>query len=125
MKTIADLVKIAEADGWKIDYELNDSGNSYIYLNQDSPAGQDFQVELVFDGSAEPTKQFTEGFIEALAKYIEEYDVCYETYIWLDSSGHGKNGAPDDMMDVYNDMLECKKMMETLLADWRTALANK
>ena len=39
-----------------------------------------------------------------LYTWFDNYDVSYETYIWLDDSGHGSNGAPYDMKDVYEDM---------------------
>ena len=38
-----------------------------------------------------------------------------EAYIWLDDSGHGKNGAPHDMKDVYEDMEACKSMLGELV----------
>jgi len=38
-----------------------------------------------------------------------------EAYLWLDSNGHGKNGAPYRMRDVLDDMEEAEKMIETLL----------
>lgn len=37
-----------------------------------------------------------------------DFDVSEETYLWLDHSGHGQNGAPYDMRDCYNDMEACK-----------------
>lgn len=38
-----------------------------------------------------------------------------EAYLWLDSNGHGKNGAPYRMRDVLDDMEEAEKMIEALL----------
>ena len=35
-----------------------------------------------------------------------------ETYDWLDNTGHGKNGAPYDRADVYNDMSACQEYIE-------------
>lgn len=40
--------------------------------------------------------------------------MSYETYIWLDDTGHGRNGAPYDMIDVYNDMLWWRNSLEEL-----------
>lgn len=44
-----------------------------------------------------------------LADYINDFDVSYETYLWLDECGHGKNGAPYDMKDVYENVLQNNK----------------
>lgn len=44
----------------------------------------------------------------------KEYDVSYETYLWLDDEGHGSNGAPYDMKDVYEDMEWWKDSLENL-----------
>lgn len=47
-------------------------------------------------------------------KRHENFDVSEETYTCLDHSGHGINGAPYDMRDVYNDMEECQDEIEKL-----------
>ena len=49
-----------------------------------------------------------------LRDYINDFDVSYEAYLWLDDTGHGRNGAPYEMIDVYEDMEECLHNMEEL-----------
>lgn len=44
----------------------------------------------------------------------QNYDGGYAAYLWLDNTGHGLNGAPYDMKDVYEDMEACKKMVYEL-----------
>ena len=51
---------------------------------------------------------------DKLREYYDNYDPNYETYLWLDESGHGKNGAPYEMIDVYNDMKACEEMIDKL-----------
>jgi hypothetical protein len=46
--------------------------------------------------------------------YLSDYDVSYETYLWLDNYGHGKNGAPDDMKECYEHFEKCKDEIEDL-----------
>ena len=46
--------------------------------------------------------------MQAKQRY-ESFDVSEEAYLWLDNSGHGKNGAPYDMKDVYEDIEEAKE----------------
>ena len=49
-----------------------------------------------------------------LFRYYDSFDVSAEAYFWLDSSGHGTNGSPYDMRDVYNDIEECVGFAEEL-----------
>lgn len=55
-----------------------------------------------FEESQVPAKN-TQRFIWALQAAAHEYDVCYQTYLCLDTTGHGKNGYPYDMKDCYDD----------------------
>lgn len=57
-----------------------------------TPAGHDYFLE--FDG---------EDKLIALQREVNYFDISEEAYLWLDSSGHGTNGAPYDMRDVYED----------------------
>ena len=104
MKKINKMVEIAKNLGWSVRVE----GNGFS-LQQFSPAGQDFNIEIeaedIFD------------FIAELKYKYEGFDVSTETYLWLDNEGHGTNGAPYDMKDLYEDMEECKKMMSDLLEE--------
>ena len=55
------------------------------------------------------------SLIEHLEDYYEDIDVDYETYIWLDQWGHGKNGAPYRLRAVLEDSEAIEKMVEVLL----------
>lgn len=55
------------------------------------------------------------SLIENIEEYYEGFDVDYETYIWLDQFGHGRNGAPYRMRAVLEDMEATEKMIEELL----------
>lgn len=50
-----------------------------------------------------------------MTEYIEGFDVDEETYLWLDSDGHGKNGAPYRIREVLDDMEVAERMMNDLL----------
>ena len=41
-----------------------------------------------------------------------DYDVSYETYLWLDNTGHGKNGAPYELEDVLEDIKACEQYIK-------------
>ena len=93
-----ELTDIIESHEWSIDYE--DDGT--IYLSKYSPAGQDFgfYIEKV---------ESIEEFADKIYDQYNEYDVSEAAYLWLDSDGHGKDGAPYDMKDVYEDMEACEQ----------------
>ena len=93
-----ELTDIIEKHEWSIDYE--DDGT--IYFSKYSPAGQDFgfYVESV---------NTLEELADKVYDQYNEYDVSEAAYLWLDDSGHGKNGAPYDMEDVYKDMEACEQ----------------
>lgn len=87
---------------WMVDVDEN-----YCGFSKYSPRGQDFCVEI---SSIDP-----EEIIKGLRCRIEDFDCSYETYLWLDSTGHGTNGAPYDMKELYEDMEACLTNMEELL----------
>ncbi|MFW5890751.1 MAG: hypothetical protein ACOCUI_00875 [bacterium] len=101
-KKFDEIFEIADNLQWGIiinDNEFN--------LQKYSQAGQDFNLHI--------TANNTDEFISELKSKYENFDVSEETYLWLDNTGHGKNGAPYDMKDVYEDMESCKEMMLELL----------
>lgn len=70
-----------------------------------SPAGQDFS----FEEKMEDNNVY--ALLNDIKNYYNRYDCSYEAYVWLDNTGHGANGAPYDMKDVYEDMEACQKMI--------------
>ena len=56
-------------------------------------------------------------FINLCKKISEIYlnfDASHETYLWLDDRGHGMNGAPYDMSDVYDSIKEYEGKIKIL-----------
>ena len=111
MLTIERFVAIAEELGWRVSEEDKENEKEFVFA-QYSDAGQDFSVELTIRNND------AKSLINELSRYVSDFDVSEETYKWLDHTGHGKNGAPYDMIDVYKDMEECVEMMEELLSYW-------
>lgn len=70
-----------------------------ISLQIFSPAGQDCNLEFDKD----ECRDF-DAFADEIYDRYENYDVSAETMLWLDSEGHGKNGAPYEMKAVLKDM---------------------
>ena len=102
---IEKVAEIAEGLGWTVTVEDN-----IITFQRYSGCGQDFSFEL---DVSETSDEFTDN----LYSYYSDFDVSRETYLWLDESGHGTNGAPYDMIDVYNDMKECEEAIHDLWSE--------
>lgn len=56
--------------------------------------------------------------IDAVNIIYENYDVDYETYIWLGKDGHGANGAPYHIKDILDD----KQLVEDSLYELKYKL---
>lgn len=97
---------IAEELGWTVTWNKNNDGTKFVMFRHYSPAGQDFNVELEYKILGE--------IKDKLREYYDSYDPSYEASLWLDDNGHGKNGAPYEMIDVYNDMKACEEMIDKL-----------
>lgn len=103
--TKAKIEKISKNLGWSIDWYKQDNGK-YVTFSKYSPYGQDFSFEVFYDNLDE--------LADKIYEYYDNYDPSEEASHWLDKSGHGKNGAPYEMGDVYKDMCDCQNMVEEL-----------
>ena len=114
-KKFGKIYEIAEREGWQASYEYSDKKETMVNFSFEkySPAGQDFYFEVSVPNK-EDEDTFYKNVAEAIGKYWEGFDVCYETYIWLDETGHGRNGAPYDMKELYEDMQACADMIHNL-----------
>ena len=116
-KRFEKIYEIAERNGWQADcYYVNNETEVCFSFEKYSPAGQDFYFSVSVPNE-EDEDTFYDNVADAIYTYFEGFDVSYETYIWLDEEGHGKNGAPYDMSDVYKDTESCEKMIDDL---WRS-----
>ena len=97
------LIEAIEADDWTITtYE-----DGFVMFSKFSPAGQDFFIEM------EMPDNLGDLYDEIMEQY-ENYDPSEEAYLWLDNTGHGNNGAPHEMGDVYKDMVACENYIHEL-----------
>lgn len=100
-KFIKQIIDVAEDLDWSVNVDDNE-----LEFSKSSPAGQDFNFSITADNLEEA--------IEKINERCDNFDCSEETYLWLDDTGHGTNGAPYDMKDVYEDMESCLEMMEEL-----------
>lgn len=100
-KDIKRIIQVSEKLGWSVE-----TSNNEIAFQKYSPAGQDFNITIVGDD--------LENIIDELQNRCDNFDCSEETYLWLDNTGHGTNGAPYNMKDLYEDMEACLEMMQEL-----------
>ena len=110
-KDIEKLIEYIKRYNWWVQEEEVNEDYTILMIGKYSPAGQDFSITV------EAEENSVYSFLDNLYDRYSDFDVSYEAYIWLDSSGHGKNGAPYDMKDLYEDMEWCEK---EILELWRS-----
>lgn len=118
-KKFEKICRIANSEGWTLDYSYTDEKETEIMFSFEkySPAGREYYFEVsVPNVDDETTLLYNVSY--AIDMYWEYFDVSYETYIWLDENGHGKNGAPRNMKDVYEDTKSCEKMVHELASSF-------
>lgn len=108
-QTLDEIIKVAENNGWRVDTDEQSKGDIELTFYQYSPAGQDFSFYITLDKDDN-----IRDCAQAVYEYYEAYEPEAETMLWLDSDGHGKNGAPYHMKDLLEDMEACEKMLEDL-----------
>lgn len=111
MNNVMDLIiRCAETDGWNVDTETNHARQKTEFtFSKYTPAGQDFSFSVTMQDDD------LDSLIGNIKEYYDNFDVDEEAYLWLDETGHGKNGAPYRMKDVVEDMEEAEKMIDRLL----------
>ena len=76
--------------------------NDTVTFYKTAPNGLDFSFEVdIGDDINDFSRNINNTFMN--------YDVSYETYLWLDNTGHGKNGAPYELEDVLEDIKDCEQ----------------
>ena len=110
-EVIAEVIKIAEENGFSVDVynQCEDDGEYCLEFGKNSDSGRDFAFDIFFN-----TLSDISDIADKIYEYYDDFDVSYETYIWLDNFGHGTNGAPYDMLDAYNDTKQCEGFIEEL-----------
>ena len=107
---INNIIEVAEKEGFKVSiYNCTNNSSYGIEFYKMSSQGRDFGFEITMESGMDE-----HDVAMLIDDYFESFDVSYETYIWLDNEGHGKNGAPYDMLDCYNDTKQCEKFIEEL-----------
>lgn len=102
------IIRWMEIAGWTVNRRETNANICYEISKLTPARGDDYIV-------IEIKEDREDLFIQELKGWIRSYDISEETYIWLDGFGHGENGAPYDMMDVYMDKKAFLGVAEKLL----------
>ena len=89
-----------------MDWNVEEEDTNCYNLQRFSSEGQDFNISVKGIDM--------DDFLHNLYEAYENFDVSTEAMLWLDSEGHGCNGAPYEMIDVYNDFEECRQKIDEL-----------
>lgn len=106
--TLEDKIKlINDWNDWSAQVVERNGDTIVCEFQKRSPAGQGFSFNIWTDDDGS-------SLAHDIFEYYENFDVSSEAYLWLDCTGHGMNGAPYDMKDVYEDMEACAEMVKEL-----------
>lgn len=93
------FIKIAESLGWSVTKDRHD-----IELQFYTDYGQDFSFSV----------NRNEDYVKQVYDYYNSFDPDEEALLWVDDSGHGKNGAPYRLTDIITDMEEVENKLGKL-----------
>lgn len=103
--------EVAEGHGWDAILTRIEGSPSVASFYR-SIEGKDAGFELTLDDGED-----AERLVELANEYVEGFDVDYETYLWLDKTGHGANGAPYHIKDILRTNEMVLTEMEILVND--------
>lgn len=96
------IEKAGREDGWTTCFDIDG-----VILERKAPSWTIFTVNLNADSLT--------GMIQELDLFVQDFDVSEATYQALDETGHGKDGAPYELIDVWTDIFDCRQKSCKLL----------
>lgn len=101
-----EIVNIVKNEGFSYDGKISKQDNDYyVEIFQGTPLGEDWFEIIWFDGSKE-------GFVEAVRKRANDFDVDEEVDIWIPC--RGENGCPSSIEALVEDTKWKKEQIEKL-----------
>lgn len=102
------IIKVIENNGFGCHAVMEHDNKFYIELYQYTPAGEDWNVIIWFDGS-------DNDFINSFTRYSETFDVDEEVEVLVES--RGKYGVPSSISVLVKDAEWKKETLGTTLKD--------
>ncbi len=116
MTAIEQITTVAANLGWQVGTDICEPNLVEFEFQRHTSAGQDFSF------SVEMKDNDTDNLLSEIEAYYEGFDPDYEAYLWIDTDGHGKNGAPYHIKDIVTDMEEAEAQIKTLCETLKTAI---
>lgn len=116
MTAIEQIITVAQKLGWQVETSTYKPNLVQFEFQQYTPYGQDFGF------SVEMKDNDTDGLLQEIGAYYEDFDPDYEAYLWVGTDGHGKNGAPYHIKDIVSDMEQVETMIEKLYETLKTTM---
>lgn len=101
---------IAELCGWKVSID-----NTTFEFEQ-MIGTRDFVFAIQCE------EKSLQSFVVQLENYLKNFDVDYETSLWIGKDGHGANGAPYHIKDILEEMYLAKEQIAILLYEIKRRL---
>lgn len=88
------VLEVIENSGFSFCGVTEQNGEYYAELNQSSQAGEDWWVNIWFDGTSE-------NFIEKVERYVDNFDIDEEVEPYIEC--RGQNGVPSSIKTLVED----------------------
>lgn len=104
------IINKAEKLGWKVrkaGFIITNDENVEHYVFSNKPDNQStyYNMSIAANGA---------NFIESINEFYEEFDVSLNAYCFMDENGHGVEGVPYDMKELYESMEKFRDMIKQL-----------
>ena len=96
-------IEAAKELGCQMGYCEEDNNFKFLFF---TPHAQDYSFQISLSNI-----KSLKDLSKALVEQYHRIDLSYETYMRVNDSGHGVNGAPHDLREVYNDMETVEAML--------------
>ena len=96
------IIDLLEKNDFSVGEIEEQDGDFYVEVSFYSPAGEDFNATIWFDGSSE-------GFLDKFAEYARDFDV--DEHIMLYANHLGENGVPATIEELLDDAKAIKSML--------------
>jgi len=102
------LDKLLDMIEEKLDWRIESCEDDYIRLSNHSPEGGEIGIEIenCFN---------VEKLLSGVKEYYNNFDLTENTLVWVNGTKITANGCPDNIVDLVNDIVSQKEMIEELV----------
>lgn len=104
-----DIENKLKGTGWGVDMSFQDD-DVFFDFSMYSSIGQDFHCTVHVSADDDIS-----DLVDRLIDYYDDFDPDEEASMWIDETGHGRNGAPYRISDIVKDMEECQEEVDNLI----------